>query len=168
MDEQGPTADATAAAAGGSVHERATVQGRHRRHRSPARQRALKVLYGEDEWLVVTQAAEFAGLRASSYVATSALAAAEQVVHHETLAEQRTDRRGRATSATPTADRELLAELIQARLALRRFAVNVNQAAAVLNAIGRAPAWLEQAVAGAARAVERIDTAAGLVAMRFR
>lgn len=30
-------------------------------------------------------------------------------------------------------DRELLTELIQARLALRRYGVNVNQAAAVLN-----------------------------------
>ncbi len=57
---------------------------------------------------------------------------------------------------------------MQARLALRRFAVNVNQAAAVLNTLGRAPLWLEQAVAGAVRAVERIDTAAGLVAKRLR
>jgi uncharacterized protein (DUF1778 family) len=168
MDEQGPTADAADAEASTSVDERTPASGRHRRHRSPARQRALKVLYGDDEWFVVAQAAEFAGLRPSSYVATSALAAAEQVVHHETLAEQRTGRGRRTMSATPTADRELLAELIQARVALRRFAVNVNQAAAVLNTIGKAPAWLEQAVTGAARAVERTDTAAGLVAMRLR
>lgn len=94
MEEQRRTADAEV---GASVDERSPAPGRQRRHRSPARQRALKVLYGEDEWSVVTQAAEFAGLRLSSYVATSALAAAEQVVHHETLAEQRTDRRGRTT-----------------------------------------------------------------------
>lgn len=125
------------------------------------------MLYGDDEWSVVVRAAELAGLRPSSYVATTALAAAEQVVHHETLAEQGTGRRGRGKPGNPTADRELLGELMQARLTLRRFAVNVNQAAAVLNSLGKAPVWLEQAVAGAVRAVERIDAAAGLVAKRL-
>ena len=56
-------------------------------------------------------------------------------------------------------DRELLAELIQARLALRRYGVNVNQVAAVLNSGGHAPVWLEQAVAGSNRAVARVDEA---------
>lgn len=97
----------------------------------------------------------------------AALATAERVVHHEALTEQGTGRRARGASATPTADRELLGELIQARLALRRFAVNVNQAAAVLNTLGKAPEWREQAVAGAVRAVERIDTAAGLLAKQL-
>lgn len=170
MDEQRPTAGTADPEGSTVVDDEAPALGRHRHHRSPARRHALKVLYGDDEWSVVTQAAELAGLRPSSYVATAALAAAEQVVHHETLAEQGTGQRGRGrgASATPTADRELLGELIQARLALRRFAVNVNQAAAVLNTLGKAPVWLEQAVAGAVRAVERIDTAAGLVANRLR
>ena len=126
------------------------------------------MLYGDDEWSVVVQAAELAGLRPSSYVAAAALAAAEQVVLHDVLTEQKISRWVRRGSATPTADRELLGELIQARLALRRFAVNVNQAAAVLNTLGMAPLWLEQAVAGAVRAVERVDTAAGLVARRLK
>ena len=167
MEEQRLTAGTNGPEGSAIVEERAPAPGRHRRHRTPARQRALKVLYGDDEWSVVVQAAELAGLRPSSYVASTALAAAEQVVHHETLTEQGTARRGRGTSAIPTADRELLGELMQARLALRRFAVNVNQAAAVLNSLGKAPVWLEQAVAGAVRAVERIDTAAGLVAKRL-
>lgn len=168
MDEQRPMAGTTEVQQCAVVDDRAPALGRHRHHRTPARRHALKVLYGDDEWSVVVQAAEIAGLRPSSYVATAALGAAEQVVHHETPSEQGTGRRGRVASATPTVDRELLGELIQARLALRRFAVNVNQAAAVLNSLGRAPVWLEQAVAGAVRAVERIDAAAGLVARRLR
>ena len=56
--------------------------------------------------------------------------------------------------------RELLAELVQARLALRRYAVNVNQIAAALNSSGAAPVWLDLAVAGADRAVARLDAVA--------
>jgi hypothetical protein len=63
--------------------------------------------------------------------------------------------------------RELLAELIQARLALRRYGVNVNQAARVLNSCGQAPGWLEEAVAGGDRAVARMDAAAALLARRL-
>ena len=54
-------------------------------------------------------------------------------------------------------NRQLLEELIQARLALRRYGVNVNQAVAALNSVGQAPVWLEQAVAGSDRAVARVD-----------
>jgi hypothetical protein len=168
MSDDQPTAGATDLQTTAVLEQPVPTAGRHRLHRSPARQRAMKVLYGEDEWLVVVRAADLAGLRPSSYVANAALAAAEQVVHHEGPSDRGTAQRARGATATPTADRELLGELLQARLALRRFAVNVNQAAAVLNTIGKAPAWLEQAVAGAVRAVERIDTAAGLVAMRLR
>ena len=54
-------------------------------------------------------------------------------------------------------NQQLLVELIQARLALRRYGVNVNQAVASLNSGGQAPVWLEQAVAGSDRAVARVD-----------
>ena len=56
-------------------------------------------------------------------------------------------------------NRQLLEELIQARLALRRYGVNVNQAVAALNSGGQAPVWLAQAVAGSDRAVARVDEA---------
>ena len=69
---------------------------------------------------------------------------------------------------TPHQNRELLAELVQARLALRRYGVNDNQAAAVLNSGGAASVWLEQAVAGGDRAVARVDTAAAALARRLR
>jgi len=35
--------------------------GRHRLHRSPARSHAMKVLYGDDEWVLLVQAAQMLG-----------------------------------------------------------------------------------------------------------
>lgn len=137
--------------------------GRHRPHCSPARGHAMKVLYGDDEWALVVRAAQMLGLRPSSYVASAALSAAQLAVHPPP--EDGTGRRGWA--AAPAADRELLLELMQARAAVNRYGVNVNQAVAALHCVGRAPVWLEQAVAGARRAVERVDEAAALVARRL-
>ena len=64
-------------------------------------------------------------------------------------------------------DRHLLEELIQARLALRRYGVNVNQAVAALNSGGAAPVWLEQAVVGSNRAVARVDEATAALTRRL-
>jgi len=55
------------------------------------------------------------------------------------------------------ADRAVLAELLQARTALRRYGVNLNQAVAALNSGAGAPVWLLQAVSGCARAAGRVD-----------
>jgi len=63
-------------------------------------------------------------------------------------------------------DEDLLAELVQARLALRRCGVNVNQAVAALHSTGRVPSYLEQAVGGAQRAVERVDEVVALMTRR--
>ncbi len=139
------------------------ASGRHRLHRSPARRHALKVLYGDDEHDSIRRAAQIAGLRPSSFGAAAALAMAEQVVNAEpSTAGDPAGNAGRRRGATltPHQDRELLAELIQSRLALRRYAVNVNQVAAALNSGGTAPVWLDQAVAGANRAVAAVDAAA--------
>lgn len=137
--------------------------GRHRPHRSPARGHAMKVLYGDDEWDLVVRAAQMLGLRPSSYVASAALSAAQLAVHPPPA-----DGTGRRRwVAAPAADRELLLELMRARTAVHRYGVNVNQAVAALNSVGQAPLWLEQAVAGARRAVERVDEAASLVARRL-
>ena len=141
--------------------------GRHRRHQSPARDHVVKVLYGPAERAVVEQAADLAGLRPSSYVAWAAVTMAEQVLG------QPSDAPGGESAGvmqgvwSVPGERELLAELMQARLALRRFGVNLNQAVAALHSGAPAPAWLEQAVAGGHRAVARIDTAAAAVARRL-
>ena len=133
--------------------------GRHRLHSSPARGHAMKVLYGDDEWLLVVEAARAAGLRPSSYVATVALAQAKRTLQPDEPDDPRHSR--------PAVDEELLAELVQARLALRRYGVNVNQPVAALHSTGRVPSWLEQAVGGAQRAVERVDEVAALMTRRL-
>ena len=125
---------------------------RYRLHRVPARTRAVKVLYAQDELDVVAGAAARAGLRPSSYVATAALASAQGL-------------------APPTGDsqwRELLTELMLTRAAVRRYGTNLNQIAAALNSgLAEPPAWLADAVAGADRATARIDEAAGLLTRRL-
>ncbi len=125
--------------------------GRHRLHRFPARRHAVKVLYGDDELAVVRGAAAQAGLRPASYVAAAALASAT----------------GARAPHGARQDREALAELLHVRLAVHQYGVNLSQVAAVLNSGGQAPAWLEQAVAGGDRALERIDEAARLLARRL-
>ena len=64
-------------------------------------------------------------------------------------------------------DQAVLEELVQARLALRRYGVNVNQAVAALNSGGQVPVWLEQAVAGSDRAVARVDAATAVLTRRL-
>jgi hypothetical protein len=122
---------------------------RHRRHRFPARTESVRARYDHDELAVVAAAAARAGMTASGYVAATALAVA-------------------AGSRPPDAsgDRELLAELLQARLAVRRYAVNVNQGIAALHAGAGAPLWLQRAAAGCDRAVDRLDELTSLLLQR--
>ncbi len=122
--------------------ELAVEVARHRRHRFPARTESVRARYDREELAVVAAAAARAGMTPSGYVAATALAVAEN-------------------SRLPDAsgDRELLAQLLQARLAVRRYAVNVNQAVAALHSTGDAPVWLSRAVAGAHQAVLSADAA---------
>jgi hypothetical protein len=144
------------------------VSGRHRRHQSPARNHVVKVLYAPAERAAVEQAAGLAGLRPSSYVAWAAVTMAEQVLDGPPSGAPGSEPTGDAERVrSVSGDRELLAELIQARLALRRFGVNLNQAVAALHSGAPAPVWLEQAVAGGDRAVARVDAAAAAVARRL-
>jgi hypothetical protein len=142
--------------------------GRHRRHQSPARDHVVKVLYAPAERAVVEQAAGLAGLRPSSYVAWAAVTMAEEVLGGPPSAVPGSEpTRAAARVRSVSGDRELLAELIQARLALRRFGVNLNQAVAALHSGAPPPVWLEQAVAGGDRAVARVDAAAAALARRL-
>ncbi len=125
---------------------------RYRVRRAPARPRAVKVLYGEDELATVGRAAARAGLRPSSYVAAAALASA----------------RGAEPPTSQSESRELLTELMQTRAAVRQYGTNLNQIAAALNSGGtEPPIWLVAAVAGGERATARIDGAASLLARRL-
>ena len=61
------------------------------------------------------------------------------------------------------AGHELVPELLQARLAVRRYAVNVNQGIAALHSGAGAPVWLQRAAAGCDRAVDRLDAMTSLL-----
>ncbi len=80
---------------------------RDRTHRFPGRRNALKVLYDDVEIASVRAAAELAGLTPTGFVAAAGL----------TLA-------GSGIPPASSADRALLAELLQGRTALRRYGVN--------------------------------------------
>jgi hypothetical protein len=122
---------------------------RHRQHRFAARDRVVKARYDDSEYTALAQAAARSGLTPSGFLALAGLAAA-----------------GQGPGASQTADRELLAELLHLRTAIRRYAVNVNQAVAALHSTGDAPIWLSRAVAGADRAVASADEATTRLARR--
>ncbi|GAB7192791.1 hypothetical protein NUM3379_35000 [Kineococcus sp. NUM-3379] len=135
----GETADAVSRRRRNTGAQNRSLRRGQRRHR-------LAPTFDDEEFAVLAEAAQRAGLTPTGYIAESALAAA------------------RAT-APPTVgpQRQLLLELMETRTQLVRFATNVNQAVAALNATGTAPAWLEQAVAITRRAVVRVDEATAAV-----
>ena len=102
----------------------------------------MKVRYDKREYAVLVGAAERAGLTVAGFLAGAGLSVA-----------------GQGPPPSQAADRELLGELLRLRSAIRRYAVNVNQAVAALNSTGEAPVWLWRAVAGADRAVLSADAA---------
>ncbi len=104
----------------------------------------MMLRYDENEFAAVSEAARRSGLTPSGFAAEVALA-------HATG--------GRPPKGEPL--REALRELIAARTQVRRFAVNVNQAVAVLHGTGEAPEWLARATELTTRAVARLDAAAG-------
>jgi hypothetical protein len=123
---------------------------RHRRHRFPARTRVVKARYDEQEFAALAAAAQRARLTPSGFLAGAGLAAA-----------------GQGPAPAQSVDRELLAELLSLRTAIRRYAVNVNQAVALMHSAGETPLWLPRAVAGAHRAVVSADAATQRVARRM-
>jgi hypothetical protein len=123
---------------------------RHRRHRFPARTRVVKARYDDQEYAALAAAAEHARLTPSGFLAGAGLAAA-----------------GQGPTPSQSVDRELLAELLSLRAAIRRYAVNVNQAVVLMHSTGETPIWLSRAVAGAHRAVVNADAATQRVARRL-
>lgn len=115
---------------------------RHRRHHFPARDRVVKVRCDDREHAVLAAAADRAGMTVAGFLAGAGLSVA-----------------GEGLPPSQALDRELLAELLRLRLAIRRYAVNVNQAVGALHSTGDAPVWLSRAVAGAHQAVLSADAA---------
>jgi hypothetical protein len=142
----------SADSSGGRVDDPRTRDGfvRDRQHRFPGRKNALKVLYDDTEVAAVRSAAEVAGLTPTGFVAAAGL----------TLA-------GAALPPALSADRQLLAELLQTRTALSRYGTNLNQAVTALHSGAGAPVWLLQAVAGCARAADGVDALTAALARRL-
>ncbi len=166
----GESSDSGVAELDRSEGDPAALAGRHRRHRFPGREHAVKARYDSQELAVVQQAAGAAGMRMGGYVASAALRMAQQLLERDSTATAgiAPAGRGRPAAVTDREDQVILAELIQAPLALRRYGVNLNQAALVLNSGGQAPVWLlQQAVAGGDRAVARVDQAPAALARRL-
>jgi len=99
----------------------------------------------------VVAAASAAGVTAAGVTASAVLAAARGEL---------------APGDSPV--RVVLGELMAARRRLRGYAVNVNQAAKVLNAGGGAPEWLEAAVEASDAAVVRVDEVTAAVMRSLR
>jgi hypothetical protein len=129
------------------VSRRVLPGGRDRRHATPARPHAVLVRCTAEEYRALVDAAKASGLTPTGYAAEAAIAAA---------------RGGLPPAASP--EREALFELMTARPQVRRFGNNVNQAVRELHLSGELPAWLQAAVALTARAVERLDAAAAVLA----
>ena len=156
--------------------------GRHRRHVFPGRDNVVKVRYADEERSMVGRAAELTGLRPSGFVAAAALLLARGLLAKGSgaplvgeaellvvppLVPQVLGGRSVVVAWSVGEDQAVLEELVQARLALRRYGVNVNQAVAALNSGGQVPVWLERAVAGSDRAVARVDAATAVLTRRL-
>lgn len=128
----------------------ADVPGRYRLHETTPRRRAVKVLYGEQEMTAVRRAAAQAGLRPAGYVATVALAHAI----------------GDSVPAAAGLDRQLLAELLQARSVVQQHRLQLGQLAAADALLLPALSWGE-AAAEAERAVGRLDELARRLSRRL-
>jgi len=140
--EKGESADPMSGPSPDEGSEAPTGVARHRRHHFPARDRVVKVRYDDHEHAALVAAAQRAGLTVAGFLAGAGLSVA-----------------GQGPPPSQAADRELLVELLRLRLAIRRYAINVNQAVAALHSTGDAPVWLARAVAGAHQAVLSADAA---------
>jgi hypothetical protein len=122
---------------------------RHRLHQRPARRRTILIRLDDAEYARVAEGARRAGLTPAGFAATAAVRTAQGI-----------------DLAADITWREALHELIQARTQIRRYAVNVNQIAAALNAGVGAPPWTQHAILTTTAAVHRLDTAAAALMRR--
>jgi hypothetical protein len=127
----------------GGAEPAGPVVARHRRHRSPGRRNRYLVTYDDDEAGRIAAAASRAGLTPTSYIASAALAAADNT---------RPPMRGPAQVA--------LAALADANTQIRRVGGNLNQLVALAHTTGRVPPRLEEALRLVLAAVVRVDAAA--------
>lgn len=135
-------------------------RGCDRRHRYPGRNKQVFVRLSSEEHDDLAAAAARAELTTTGYVAEAALAAARG----------QTTPAGSADGAGVTRAElaQLQRELFAARTALGKVGCNLNQAVTVLNSIGGAPTWLDEAVGRCRQAIQNLDTVVTTVDGRLR
>jgi hypothetical protein len=121
--------------------------GNRRSPETTPRSKQVFVRLSEGEYGDLAVAAQRAQLTTTSFVAEAALAAA----------------RGQAAPSDPAAGitraelAELQRELFAARAEVARVGNNLNQAAKILNSLGRVPTWLDETVAHCDATLAHID-----------
>lgn len=130
-------------------------RGRDRRHLYPGRTRRIAPTFTEQEFGIVVAAAAAAGVTPTGFCGEATLAA------------------GRGTPpASLDPAREIFAglqaELFDARVAVGRIGVNLNQAVAAFNATGEPPDWLARVVALCERRMARVDAVIARVDRNLR
>ncbi|MGN9763091.1 plasmid mobilization relaxosome protein MobC [Streptomyces sp. SD31] len=124
---------------------------RREREAGGPRQTRVKVSYNDDELTIVRAAAELDSTALASWVGSAALAVAKETV------------------VPVSADaKEVVQEVIRARVQLSRIGNNLNQIARVLNSDGTVSDAQLSAVLGAVEAAIRRSDAATLQLMRER
>jgi hypothetical protein len=135
------------------------AHGGDRRHRFPGRTKQVFVRLSNDEYDDIAAAAARVDLTPTGYVAEAALAAAGA-----TTPVDGQDGSGITRSELAQVQRELFA----ARTALARVGANLNQAVAALNAAGRPPGSLGDAVEQSQRVLDRLDAVIATIDGRLR
>ena len=122
---------------------------RHRTHQQPARARSILVRLSNHEYDTVCAGALRAGVTPSGFAAIAAINTARNL-----------------DTAGDVHTHEAIRELMTARTQLRRYAININQIATVLNTGGAPPEWLSNAIAITNRAVQQVDSATATLISR--
>jgi hypothetical protein len=136
----------------GSSPASPTGQGRRRARQPVPRTRTVEFTLNGEEYALLVEAAEQAGMARRAYVARTVLAAAAN-----------------GTTTSGRDPRELiLIELMRAAGLVRRITTNLNQAAAKLTAIGQRAGELPRWAAENTRRADHIDAVADAVRQALR
>jgi hypothetical protein len=119
-------------------------RGRDRTHLQPGRPHRVNARFTAAEFAEIEAAAAGAGMTPTGFLAEAGLAAARGTP---------------PASLHPNREAiaQLQAELFDARVALGRIGINLNQAVAALNATGGAPVWLDRVVHLCERRIAALD-----------
>jgi hypothetical protein len=147
--------------------------GRDRRHRFPARTRRITAAFTDAEYAALAAAARRVGLTPTGFCAQAALAVTSAPTTASSGPQPAgvdpSGGSGGADWADPRLEAlaALQAEMAALRTAVVRVGTNLNQAVAVLHAVGEAPVWLRHVAEQCGRVLGEVDAAASRVHRRL-